>query len=333
MIYTYQNAKMQPIQKTTFIDEDILERQHIQSALKKNIGIVAPECLVIAEEFSEWEDSRRRLDLLAIDKNANLVVIELKRTDTGKHMELQALRYAAMVSALTYKKVIDIYQNFLYANNIDEDAETNLLAFLNWEFPQEEEFALNVRIILVSSDFSKELTTTIMWLNDYGLDIRCVSMVPYKNEDQIFVDVKQVLPLPEAEEYQIKLRKKSEEKRQAAQSSRDYTRYEFRGEELNKRKLVLAVIHTWVKENQPQELDALLEVFPQELHSGGLFVPIEKAREIYERQNIARHFLNEDELLVFGSSMYAISNQWEKGSIETFIAHAKKIGFEVEAII
>ena len=39
--------------------------------------------LVIADEFSDWEDSRRRIDLLAIDRNANLVVIELKRDEVG----------------------------------------------------------------------------------------------------------------------------------------------------------------------------------------------------------------------------------------------------------
>ena len=57
-----------------------------------------PSGMVLAEEFGEWEASRRRIDLLVLDKDANLVVVELKRTDDGGHMELQALRYAAMVS-------------------------------------------------------------------------------------------------------------------------------------------------------------------------------------------------------------------------------------------
>ena len=63
---------------------------------------------MIAEEFGQWEDSRRRIDLLGLDKGANLVVIELKRTEDGGHMELQAIRYAAMVSTLTFDKLITI---------------------------------------------------------------------------------------------------------------------------------------------------------------------------------------------------------------------------------
>ncbi len=53
--------------------------------------MIAPDLLVVSEEFGEWDDSRRRIDLLAIDRDANLVVIELKRTEDGGHMELQAI--------------------------------------------------------------------------------------------------------------------------------------------------------------------------------------------------------------------------------------------------
>ena len=33
--------------------------------LKKNIDVIAPDILVVAEEFGDWDDSRRRIDLLA----------------------------------------------------------------------------------------------------------------------------------------------------------------------------------------------------------------------------------------------------------------------------
>ena len=144
-IYSFENESLHELPKTSFSKEGILERRHLQAAVKRSVDIVAPECLVIAEEFSEWLDSQRRIDLLAIDKSANLVVIELKRTETGEHMELQAIRYASMVSTLTFKRTVEIYQSFLDQNGIPSRAEQNILEFLGWEEPQEEDFAWFIR--------------------------------------------------------------------------------------------------------------------------------------------------------------------------------------------
>jgi len=330
-IYSFNDKSLQKVETTTFNSEGILERRHLQSVIKHQIDVVAPNCLVISEEFSEWSGSQRRIDLLAVDKEGNLVVIELKRTETGEHMELQALRYAAMVSTLTFSRAVEIYQKYLASIGNEEIAESNLLEFLGWEEPQEDDFALSVRIVLVSSNFSKELTTSVMWLNEKNLDIRCVRLIPYKYQGQILVDVQQIIPLPEAESYQVKIKQQTEERREARKSLKDYTRYIFQGNSFNKRKLVLAVIQQWVSENNPDHLSVLLKAFPQEIRSGGLFVPVGEAKEIYGRQGIYRHFLGDGEIFEFSdSTQYAVSNQWGKGNIEKFINQAKKIGYEIE---
>jgi len=330
-IYSFNNNSLQKIETTSFNSEGILERQHLQSTLKRQIDVIAPNCLVISEEFSEWSGSQRRIDLLAIDKEGNLVVIELKRTETGEHMELQALRYAAMVSTLTFSRAVEIYQKYLMSIDSEDNAEGKLLEFLGWEEQQEDDFALDVRIILVSSNFSKELTTSVMWLNERNLNIRCVRLIPYRHQNQVLVDVQQIIPLPEAESYQVKIKQQSEERREARKSSKDYTRYLFQGNSFNKRKLVLSVIQQWFSENKPSQLTELLQAFPQEIRSGGLFVPVDDAKDIYGRQGIYRHFLGDGEILEFSdSTQYAVSNQWGKGNIEKFINQAKKIGYEIE---
>ena len=61
--------------------------------MRDRIDAIAPDVYVLTEEYGEWEDSRRRIDLLGIDKDANLVVIELKRSEDGGHMDLQAIRH------------------------------------------------------------------------------------------------------------------------------------------------------------------------------------------------------------------------------------------------
>ena len=80
MLYRIKEAlnkkEMNPLQQTTFEQQGLKERQ-VQDMLKNQINLIAPDTLVVPEEFADWEDSRRRIDLPGIDKNANLVVIEL----------------------------------------------------------------------------------------------------------------------------------------------------------------------------------------------------------------------------------------------------------------
>lgn len=166
---------------------------------------------MLTEEFGDWEDSRRRIDLLAIDPQANLVVIELKRTNDGGHMELQAIRYASMISAMTFERAEQIHAEFLARlGEPAEEARTRMLTILGLEEPDEETFAPDVRIVLVSEDFGKELTTAVLWLRERDIDIRCVRLRPYQDGEQRLIDVQQIIPLPGANEYQVQLRQKEQ---------------------------------------------------------------------------------------------------------------------------
>lgn len=236
-IYQVTDNEIKTIPRTTFSETGLKEREDLQRLLKHQIEIISPDTLVVAEEFGEWDESRRRIDLLGIDKQANIVVIELKRTEDGGHMELQAVRYAAMVSTLTFDRLIDIYSDYIKANDLDLNAEASLLDFLGWDEKDEDEFGQEVKIVLASAEFSRELTTTVMWLNDYGLSIRCVRMHPYQSEGKILLDIQSVIPIPEIEDYQVKIREKRQKERESRSGGRDRSRYSiyFNGEEVYSR--------------------------------------------------------------------------------------------------
>lgn len=97
-LYEISSDHILPLKRTTFAEASIKERDDLQRLLREQIDIIADDTMIVSEEFGDWEGSQRRIDLLGIDRKANLVVIELKRTEDGGHMELQAVRYAAMVS-------------------------------------------------------------------------------------------------------------------------------------------------------------------------------------------------------------------------------------------
>ncbi|WKZ39617.1 MAG: hypothetical protein QY328_15255 [Anaerolineales bacterium] len=225
-IFELTKDKLQKIEETSFSAAKVRERTDLQRLLRNQIEIISPNILIVAEEFGEWEDSRRRIDLLGVDKNANLVVFELKRTEDGGYMDLQSLRYAAMVSTMTFDKVVEVYSNYLSVNDSNEDAEQKLLDFLEWDSNKDEYFAQDTRIVLVSAEFSKELTTSVLWLNTYGIDIRCVRIKPYNDNGRTLVDIEQLIPLPEASDYQVRVSAKNRQERILRVQTRDMTKYD-----------------------------------------------------------------------------------------------------------
>ncbi len=211
-LYEITTDAFRSITEASLADMKLRERGDLQRLLRTQIEVLADDLYVIAEEFGDWEDSRRRIDLLAIDKNANLVVIELKRTTDGGHMELQSIRYASMVSTMTFGRAVEIHAEFLTRiGKKGEEAKQSLLDFLGLDEPDEETFAADVRIILVAEDFGKELTTAVLWLRDHDIDICCVRLKPYQNGNERLIDVQQIIPLPEANDYQVQVREKEQQ--------------------------------------------------------------------------------------------------------------------------
>lgn len=204
-IFEFEKNGLRRLSPVGFASAQIQERRDLQRILREQSRELLDDVLVISEEFGEWDDSRRRIDLLGIDRDANLVVIELKRGDTGVHMELQAVRYAAMVSKMTFDQAVDAYARHLCDAS---DARAGLLEFLGWDEPREDDFAQDVRIVLFSEDFSRELTSSILWLGEKGVDITCFRMRAYRLDERLLVDFQQIIPLKEAEDYQVKVRNK-----------------------------------------------------------------------------------------------------------------------------
>ena len=227
-LFELTHDSFRPISEASFTEMQIRERADLQRLLRTQIDVLDESLYVLAEEFGDWEDSSRRIDLLAVDSDANLVVIELKRTHDGGHMELQAIRYASMVSAMTFERAVDVHGKFLaQIGEPADEAESRLLEFLGWDAPNEDSFGSDVRIVLVSENFGKELTTAVLWLRDRDIDIRCIRLRPYRDGTTTMVDVQQIIPLPEAQDYTVRLREKEQEERVVRRRRRPPDNREF----------------------------------------------------------------------------------------------------------
>jgi hypothetical protein len=318
-IYEFVANSINLLPETTFGSAGVHERRDLQRLLREHIDVIAPDTLVIDEEFGDWEDARRRIDLLAIDKNGDLVVIELKRTEDGGHMELQSIRYAAMVSKLTFERATDIFAKYLKKiGRNDKDARAVLLEFLEWDEPDDDHFAQDTRIVLASAEFSQELTSSVLWLADHGIDIRCVRLKPYSLDGRLLVDVQQIIPLPEAEEYRVQFREKIQKERQARASNADFTRFDVQiGEEdhkaMWKRNAIFLICKSLCEKGiSPEEIAGLFDWRGNVWFSvdGTLDAPAFKKQASEKGFDQRRWFWEDDELVHANGRSYAFSNQW-----------------------
>ena len=178
------------IKPRKFSDLGFKERENLQEWLEYNTVAFGEELLFIQKEFDGFDDTKERLDLLALDKQGNIVVIENKLDDSGRDVTWQVLKYASYCSSLTKQQIRNIYQEYLDKNSINESSEMNIADFLDVEDFDEAQLNQTQRIILVSGDYRKEVTSTVLWLlNNYNLKIQCFKATPYSFEEQIFLNI------------------------------------------------------------------------------------------------------------------------------------------------
>jgi len=198
-----------------FSDLNLRERDHLQEWLANQPDALGEELLVIQKEFDGFDETRERLDLLALDKDGNLVVIENKLDDSGRDVVWQALKYTAYVSSLTKMQIVDIYQQYLERYAGGGNAATLICEFM--EVEELEETVLNSgndqRMIFIAANFRREVTATVLWLINRGIRAQCFKVTPYAFGDELMVDIRQIIPTPEAADFMIGMSsKESDEK-------------------------------------------------------------------------------------------------------------------------
>lgn len=193
------------IKNVRFGDLNLREREHLQEWLANQADALGEELLICAKEFNGFDDTRERLDLLAIDKNGALVIIENKLDDSGKDVVWQSLKYASYCSTLSKTSIAEIYQKYLDKEKPGQDAKAQICEFLQQE--TFDEVVLNPgndqRIIMVAAQFRKEVTSTVLWLLKHRIFLKCFKATPFQDGNDLFLTIEQVIPLPEAEELMI----------------------------------------------------------------------------------------------------------------------------------
>jgi hypothetical protein len=223
-----RNKNIVPLPKKSFAELGFTERYDLQEWIAQTPAILGENLLIIQKEFDGFYDTRERLDLLALDTAGNLVIIENKLDDSGRDVVWQALKYVSYCALLTKNEIRDIYQKYLGASVSAEDRLCEFFGEEDYENVKLNPQGGDQRLILVAANFRKEVTTTALWLRDHGVDIKCMRVTPFQHGDQVFIDPEQIIPVPDVEDYQVRLSAKKQE--DIADSKGDATRHKLRRE-------------------------------------------------------------------------------------------------------
>src|SRR5690606_20175884 len=218
--------RINPLEVKRFSDLGFTERKHLQEWLENYPQALTQgdgdELLIIQKEFDGFDETRERLDLLALDKEGNLVIIENKLDDSGRDVVWQALKYASYCASLSTQQVVDIYQRYLNQKAMEQNgtparAEEKLIEFL--EVDDLESVQLNrirtQRLMLVAARYRKEVTSTVLWLSQFGIACQCFKVTPYQAGSELFLNVEQIIPTPESSDFMIGMVAKEAEEKSA----------------------------------------------------------------------------------------------------------------------
>ena len=215
------NKSLIKAEECSFKSLNLKERQDLQEWIAKEPSSLGEPLLIIQKEFANWDKTKERLDLLALDEKGNLVIIENKLDDSGKDVTWQAIKYASYCRSLSKDDIVSIFQKYLGPN---KSALEELSEFFHGR--DIEDIKLNdnyQRIILVAGKFQEEVLSSVLWLREYNVRISCIKVTPFKFGNQVMVDFDQIIPQRDLEDYQIKIA--SKELEETAESEATQIRY------------------------------------------------------------------------------------------------------------
>ncbi|MDE2829921.1 MAG: DUF4268 domain-containing protein [Gemmatimonadota bacterium] len=202
---------IQPLEQKSFSSLGFRERGDLQEWIAKQPSVLGEDLLIIQKEFRGFDETQERLDLLALDKQGALVVIENKLDDSGKDVTWQALKYASYCSRLSKSNIAKIYQKYLNITEPGVNAEERISEFMDDQ--DFEELILNEgvsqRIIMIAAKFRKEVTSTVLWLMNFGVHLQCFRAALFAIDDEQILHIEQIIPTQDTKDYMIGMAEKA----------------------------------------------------------------------------------------------------------------------------
>ena len=162
---------MIPAEKTSLELE-----KHLECWIENSPWAIAQEpLLVIGRQTSAFQEEYGTIfpDLLGIDKEGNLVIIELKKGRTPREVIAQLLEYVAWANDLSDEKIYDIATSYLKSVNTEKE----IVALFLKTFETDEIPPLNqrLRLFVAAEEISPSVAKVCRFLRQaHGVDVNCI---------------------------------------------------------------------------------------------------------------------------------------------------------------
>ncbi len=190
-VYRWEDRKFGKFEPLRFGEE-----RDFEDLLEKDATLVLGEPLCIISRQPPLSTSKQKIDLLALDRHGNCVIIELKRGKPSRTAITQILEYAAGVSQLSFIELERLayrwcqQQGTPFSSLIARHSE-----FFEYEPGDIRKSAFNrkQRLVLVSEGVDARVLEVAEYLRTLGLDLTYISYFSYHAPDEILVATETVL--------------------------------------------------------------------------------------------------------------------------------------------
>lgn len=173
-----QNSDLVEYKEAEFKSEH--QEQTLESWLENSPGsfIEDEKLMIIGRQVSTNLNSF--IDLLALDRSGNAVIMELKRDRTPRETIAQALEYVSFVESLNYEELEGILRK--YTGNEGENLSEYHRAFFLLDSNEAVSFNKIQRIAIIGSDITSPIQQTATFLCKKGIPITCAMFKYFQGE-------------------------------------------------------------------------------------------------------------------------------------------------------
>jgi hypothetical protein len=205
-----ESTAIEPLQRFSLQ----LSERDLEAQVVAHPELLGEELLVLGSQLAEFTEDRDRLDVLAVDRDGEIVLAELKVDEAFRLTDLQALAYAGAYSTSPPERLARTFARSLGSENGQaspvEEAKRRITEFVTdlEDFDQWEP-SRQIRIKLVAPKFPARVLSTVKWLGDvYGMPIEAIQVQLFSEpaSDRRILTFERLLPLKSAQDFDMTVR-------------------------------------------------------------------------------------------------------------------------------